>query len=155
MIFVLGIGNRLLGDDGAGPAVICQLINETGTESGVVYRDGGTIGLALLPDIEDATGFIAVDAAQLDAPPGTVRVFEGGEMEALLSRRKLSVHEAGLSDLLSAATLAGTLPSRRAVIAIQPATVAWGLTLSPAVAEAIPAACAAVSALLAKWEAQP
>jgi hydrogenase maturation protease len=155
MIFVLGIGNRLLGDDGAGPAVIAQLMSGAAAPSGVIYQDGGTIGLALLPEIEDAAGFIAIDAAELNAPPATVSVFEGGAMDALLSSRKLSVHEAGLSDLLSAAALSGTLPSRRALVAIQPATVEWGLILSPAVAEAIPAACAAVSALLAKWEAQP
>lgn len=155
MIFVLGIGNRLLSDDGAGLAIIDLLMSGAAAESAVTYRDGGTIGLALLPEIEDATAFIAVDAAELGAAPGTVRVLEGGAMDALLSSRKLSVHEAGLSDLLSAAALAGTLPSRRALVAIQPATVAGGLALSPAVAGAIPAACAAVSALIAKWEALP
>jgi hydrogenase maturation protease len=155
MNFVLGIGNRLLGDDGAGPAVIAQLISRATATSSAIFKDGGTIGLALLPEIEDAAGFIAIDAAELNAPPGTVSVFEGGAMDAMLAGRKLTVHEAGLSDLLSAAALAGTLPSRRALVAIQPATVEWGLILSPAVAEAIPAACAAVSALLAKWEVQP
>lgn len=154
MIFVLGIGNRLLSDDGAGPAVIDRLMNGAASQSGVNYSDGGTIGLALLPEIENATAFIAIDAAELNEPPGTIRVFEAGAMESMLSGRKQSVHEAGLSDLLSAATLAGTLPTRRALVAIQPATVEWGLSPSPAVAEAIPAACAAVSALLAKWEAQ-
>jgi hydrogenase maturation protease len=153
MIFVLGIGNRLLSDDGAGPAVIDRLTSDAAARSGVAYRDGGTIGLALLPEIEDATAFIAIDAAELNAQPGTIRVFEDAAMDTLLRGRKLTVHEAGLSDLLSAAALAGTLPARRALVVIQPATVEWGLTLSPAVAEAIPAARAAVSALLAKWEA--
>lgn len=154
MIFVLGIGNRLLSDDGAGPAVIDRLMNRAATRSGVIYQDGGTIGLALLPGIEDATAFIAVDVAELNAPPGTIRVFEAGAMDAQLGSGKRTVHEIALLSLLSAAALAGTLPARRALVAIQPATLEWGLSPSPAVAGAIPAACAAVSALLSRWEAQ-
>jgi len=150
MVFVLGIGNRLLGDDGAGPAVIDRLVSEGG-QSYATYRDGGTIGLALLSRIEDASAFIAIDAAELNAAPGTVRVFEAEAMDAQLSGAKHTVHEVALSDLLSAAALAGTLPARRALVAIQPATVEWGLSASPAVADAIPVACAAVSELVKRW----
>jgi hydrogenase maturation protease len=153
MVFVLGMGNRLLSDDGAGPAVITRLASGPARHSRVLYRDGGTAGLALLPEIEDASAFIAVDAAELGAPPGTVRVFEAEAMDGQLSGRKRTAHEVGLSDLLGAAALAGTLPVRRALVAIQPATVAWGTSPSPAVAKAIPAACAAVSALVEKWGA--
>jgi hydrogenase maturation protease len=74
MNFVLGIGNRLLGDDGAGPAVIAQLMSRATATSSAIFKDGGTIGLALLPEIEDAAGFIAIDAAELNAPPGTATV---------------------------------------------------------------------------------
>jgi hydrogenase maturation protease len=98
---------------------------------------------------------IAVDAAELNARPGTIRVFEGGQMDARLSGPKRTVHEVALSDLLSAAGLAGTLPSRRALVAIQPATVEWGTSPSPAVADAIPAACAAVRDLVERWKAAP
>lgn len=154
MVFVLGIGNRLLSDDGVGPAVIDRLMINSPKQSSAVYRDGGTIGLALLPEIEDASAFIAVDAAELNAPPGTVRVFEAEAMDAQLSGPKRTVHEVALSDLLSAAALAGTLPARRALVVIQPETVEWGISPSPAVADAIPEACAAVSALVERWSAE-
>jgi len=155
MVFVLGIGNRLLSDDGAGPAVIDRLSSDPARHRHATYRDGGTIGLALLPEIEDASALIAVDAAELNAAPGTIRVFEGEAMDAQLSGRKKTVHEVALSDLLSAAALAGTLPARRALVAVQPETVEWGMTPSAAVAGAIPAACAAVSELVERWTAQP
>jgi len=155
MVFVLGIGNRLLSDDGAGPAVIERLASDPAAGGLATYRDGGTIGLALLPEIEDASAFIAVDAAELNAPPGTIRVFEAEAMDVQLSGRKRTVHEVALSDLLCAAALAGTLPKRRALVAIQPETVEWGMSPSPAVADAIPGACAAVSQLVERWSAQP
>jgi hydrogenase maturation protease len=154
MIFVLGIGNRILSDDGAGPAAIDKLIGDPALRSRAMFQDGGTIGLALLPEVEDSTGFIAIDAGELGAAPGTVRVFEGNAMDAQLARGKRTVHEVAVLSLLSAAALAGTLPRRRALVAIQPAQVGWGISLSPAVAAAIPAACEAVSVLLEKWEAE-
>ncbi len=155
MILVLGIGNRLRSDDGAGAAVIDKLAHDPALHSRAIFQDGGVIGLALLPAIEDASGFIAIDAAQLDATPGTVRVFEGEAMDAKLAGGKRTAHEVSVLSLLSAVALSGTLPRRRALVAIQPATIGWGASLSPAVAAALPAACEAVSALLASWEAEP
>ncbi len=155
MVFVLGIGNRLLSDDGVGPAVIDRLISAPPKQCPALYRDGGTIGLALLPEIEDASAFIAVDAAELNAPAGTVRVFEAEAMDAQLGGARRTVHEVALCDLLCAAALAGTLPARRALVAIQPGTVEWGMSFSPAVADAIPQACAAVSELVERWSAEP
>jgi hydrogenase maturation protease len=78
MNLVLGLGNRLLGDDAAGPLAIDSLAASLQCGDDVVLQDGGTIGLGLLPAIEDATGFIAIDAARFGATAGTVRVFEGG-----------------------------------------------------------------------------
>ncbi len=151
MVFVLGIGNRLLSDDGIGPAVIDRLANSPARQGNAIYRDGGTIGLALLPEIENASALIAIDAAELNAPPGTMRIFEAEAMDAPLSGRKRTVHEVALSDLLCAAALIGALPMRRALVAIQPGTIEWGTSPSPAVADAIPAACAAVIELVERW----
>ncbi len=155
MVLVLGIGNRLLSDDGVGPAVIDRLMIDPNRKNLAIYQDGGTIGLALLPAIEDASAFIAVDAAELNAPPGSIRVFEAEAMDAQLGGSRGTVHEVALSGLLSAAALAGTLPSRRALVVIQPETVEWGMSPSPAVADAIPAACTAVLDLVERWSAEP
>lgn len=150
-VLVLGLGNRLLGDDAAGPLAV-QALAESPTPARAVFHDGGTIGLALLPEIEDAAAVIAVDAAMIGAEPGTVRVFEGPAMDAQLCGRKRSAHEVALADLMAAAALAGHLPLRRALVAVQPQSTALGLDPSPAVAAAIPHLCAAVHDLLARWE---
>lgn len=65
---VLGIGNSLLTDDGVGIHVIEALVPEASGH--LIIRDGGTIGLALLPEIEDADQLIAVDAMELGGMAG-------------------------------------------------------------------------------------
>jgi hydrogenase maturation protease len=159
-VLVLGVGNTLLQDDGAGVHVAETLRTDfrgdwlrAGCEPEIV--DAGTVGLALLPLIEDAATLIVVDAAELGAAPGTLRVFPDGQIDRLLSGKRRTVHEVALADLFAAAALRGRSPARRALIAIQPGCTDWGLNPTPAVAAAIPRACAAVWALLRKWQTQP
>ncbi len=83
--------------------------------------------------------------------PGEVRVFEGAEMERMLSGPKRTAHEVALADLIAAAKLTGREPRRKALIGIQPASTGWGLEPSAAVNAAIPCASAAVRRLLARW----
>lgn len=147
---VIGFGNRLLGDDAAGPLVVDRLARREWPD-GVDLVDGGTIGLALLPEIEQAGALIAVDAARFGAPPGTVRVFEGAAMDALLGGRRHSAHEVALGDLVGAAALTGGLPARRALVAVEPADTSLALAPTPAVAAAIPALVDAVEGLVRRW----
>src|SRR5579884_2313979 len=100
-ILVLGIGNTLLSDDGIGVHVIEALRRREreGTALPLVLRDGGTLGLSLLPEIERCTALVLIDAVELGAPPGEVRSFEGTAMDALLAGRKRSPHAVGIADL--------------------------------------------------------
>jgi hydrogenase maturation protease len=151
-ILVLGLGNRLLGDDAAGPLVVDRMAAETAVADPTVrWRDGGTMGLALLPEIEDAASLIAVDAARFGAPPGTVRVFEGVAMDAQLGGRRHSAHELALGDLLAAAALSGCLPAHRALVAVEPENTALALEPSAPVAAALPRMCHEVRMLIARW----
>lgn len=149
-VLVLGLGNRLRCDDAAGPLAV-ELLAASSVAGGVIFRDGGTIGLSLLPEIEDTAAFIAVDAAKFGAEPGTVQVFEGRAMDKQLGGRKRSAHEVALADLMAAAALDGRLPARRALVAVEPASTALGLEPTAAVAAAIPRLCTAVNELLLRW----
>ncbi len=152
-ILVLGLGNTLLSDDGAGVHVIDALKDRLEGLESVVCRDGGTLGLELLPHVEEASGLVLVDASQIDGPPGTVRVFEGAQMDAQLGGRKRTAHEVAAADLMAAATLTGRRPERRALVAIQPKTTDWGLEPTAPVAQAIPVACTAILDLIDRWRA--
>ncbi|MCT8973472.1 HyaD/HybD family hydrogenase maturation endopeptidase [Microbaculum marinisediminis] len=155
---VLGIGNVLLSDDGAGVHVVNALgqrqdRGEIGSD--VALRDGGTIGLALLSEIEESGALIAVDAMDLDMRPGTVRTFRGADMDAQLRGNKKTAHEVALADLIAAARLAGCAPERRALVAIQPGATGWGLAATGPVQAAVPKACGAVIALIGEWSDAP
>jgi hydrogenase maturation protease len=151
-VLVLGLGNRLLRDDAAGPLAIDELASEGPSSGDAVFRDGGTIGLALLPAIEDAGAVIALDAARLGAMPGTVQVFEGEAMDRQLGGRKRSAHEVALADLMAAAAFNGRLPRRRALVAVEPQSTELGLAPSAPVQRAIPQMCGAVRELLRRWQ---
>jgi len=148
---VVGLGNRLLSDDSAGPLVVDRLGAQADGRGPAEFVDGGTIGLALLPLIESAASLIAVDAARFGAAPGCVRVFEGEDMDRQLASRGGSAHELALTDLMAAAALSGTLPQRRALVAVQPATTGVGPGPSAPVDAAIPVMCEEVGRLLARW----
>jgi hydrogenase maturation protease len=148
---VVGLGNRLLSDDSAGPLVIDRLCTRAEICAKASLIDGGTIGLGLLPSIESGASLIAIDAARFGAAPGTVRVFEGEDMDRQIGARGGSVHELALTDLIAAAALSGTLPQRRALVAVEPGSTAPGSALSDAVDAAIPLMCEQVDRLLARW----
>ena len=148
---VLGVGNPLLKDDGAGVHAAAQLKAAMGERESLQVLDAGTLGFALLPEVQRCGALIIIDAAREDLAPGTVTVREGAAMDGFVRRRGRSVHEVGVADLLDMARLSGRLPVRRALIAIEPAEIDWGTDCTPAVASALPVAVARVSDLLARW----
>ena len=150
-ILVLGLGNTLLSDDGVGMHVLKSLEDEGSRQTQVSYCHGGTLGLSLLPEIEDASALIVIDAAEIDAAPGTLRVFEGGDMDRQLGGKKYSAHEVALADLISSASLMGKKPQRRALVATQPADTSWGLEPTPKITAAMPVACREVNSLIERW----
>jgi hydrogenase maturation protease len=149
---VLGIGNTLLTDEGAGVHAMRMLEGRTLCAPDVHFIDGGTLSFTLAGPIAEADSLIVIDAAELGGSPGSVEVFLDDEMDHFLGmRRKRSVHEVGLLDLMQIARLTGCLPARRALIGIQPACVDWGERPTPAVERAIGEACERALGLLARW----
>ena len=149
---VLGVGNSLMRDDGAGVYAIRHLNIAPPPRDDIEFVDGGTLGFTLAATVEAADRLIVIDAAQLRAPAGTVRLFEGEAMDHYLHKSSgRSVHEVGIIDLLAASRLTGTLPARRALIGIQPQETGWGEAPSAPVARAIPEACAAALELIDRW----
>ena len=151
---VLGIGNTLLSDDGAGIHTITYLRDAHGELPGVRYVDGGTLSFVFMEAIAGADELIVVDAAELGDPAGTVRHFEGEAMDRFLRTPGRSAHEIGVADILELARLRGWTVERRALVAIQPDRLGWGVGPSPPVARAIPEAAERVVRLVKEWRDQ-
>jgi len=153
---VLGLGNTLLGDEGAGVYAVRALQEQYTERADVEFLDGGTLSFTLAGPIEDADNLIVIDATQMQASPGTVRVFENDDMDRFLgSQRKSSVHEVSLIDLMAIARLVEALPARRALIGVQPEYLDWADTPTEAVARAIPVACDLTMQLIGLWRLDP
>ena len=150
---ILGIGNTLLRDEGAGVHAMRMLAGRMASHDDVEFMDGGTLSFTLAGAIEDAEQLIVIDAAQLNGEPGTTQVFEGDLMDTFVgSKRQCSVHEVSLIDLLMIARLSDHLPQRRALIGIQPHDMDWGEQPSSRVAAALPQACDHALELMARWQ---
>ncbi|BAZ94661.1 hydrogenase expression/formation protein [Thiohalobacter sp. COW1] len=149
---VLGLGNTLLSDEGVGVHVVKRLEEAALLDGNVTCMDGGTLSFTLAEAIESTNRLIVVDAAELNAAPGTVQVYENEGMDEFIgSNRKRSVHEVSLLDLLAIARLTDSLPQRRALVAIQPEQVDWGDMPTEAVQAAIEPACEAIHSLIQRW----
>jgi hydrogenase maturation protease len=150
-IVVIGIGNALRGDEGAGIQAALQLRVAAGGAPDVTVLDAGMFGFSLLPHLEGASALIAFDAARHGAPAGSICVREGSAFDDFVRRSGRGTHEVGLADLIYAARLAGWLPARRALIGIEPERVDWGLELTPAVAAALPRCIEVALDYIARW----
>ena len=149
-IAVVGIGNNLLQDDGAGIHVLAHF-EKHHSNLDVDCLDAGTVGLALMDRLTNLHGLIAVDAMRLGKPPGTVTVLEGEDMDAHLRNHHGSVHELGLSDILDGLRLCDDLPPNRALVGIEPECMDWGTEPTDRVAVAIPRATARIRDLIDAW----
>ena len=140
---ILGVGNVLCTDDGLGPAVVNRMMTHL-EGPGVGILDGGTLGLSLLPILEDSERLILVDAIRMDGAPGTLVRLEGDDVLPAV-RMRLSVHQVGVADLLDAARLRDTMPDQIVLLGSIPESIELGFGLSAPVSDSLNDLMAAVS----------
>jgi hydrogenase 3 maturation protease len=131
-VAILGVGNELNGDDGAGVRVVKELSARLPATPGVLLINGGTAP-------ENYTGplrrfrpdlVLEVDAAALGEVPGTARWVDWQEADGLSA----STHT--LPPSVLAKYLIAELGCQVALIGIQPSSLEMGQPLSPGVERA-------------------
>lgn len=136
-LLVLGLGNMLCEDDGAGVAAVNALVAGYVVPDGVRVIDGGTMGMSLLPWIRSARKLIIVDAIASDSPPGTLVRLEGKDV-AHAAAHRMSVHQVGVLDLLDSNRLMGDGPDEIILCGVVPEAMGLTVDLTPAVQAALP-----------------
>lgn len=149
-VLVLGIGNLYMSDDSIGVRVVQRLQDEHYLPPEVSVVDGGTLGLELLSFLEGVERLLVVDAVNNGCAPGTVIRLADVQVPRVI-KRKFSMDEAGLSDLLAAAELLDSIPEEIVLWGIQPAVLEFGEELSPPVAARFETLVTHVLAELAEW----
>lgn len=134
VLVVLGLGNDLLGDDGAGLVAAERLRGSFGP--GVEVRTTAQSGLYLLEHLQGFDDAILLDTVLGDRP-GRVRELESGALRPVAVP---SAHYAGLPEALAVARHAGLrVPTRLRIFAIEmDPEQAIGARVGPAVAAGIP-----------------
>ena len=132
---VLGLGNVLHRDDGAGPQAIRRLCADPRVPAGVSLLEGGTLGLELLPYIWDCARLIVIDAVDVGGSPGTLIRVSGEELNALPGNS--NVHQLGVADLLVALRMLAERQPQVVLLGVQPENTDWSCELSSGVAATI------------------
>ena len=143
-----------MNDDAAGVQVVRELAGQYEFPPEVTLLDGGTLGLDLLPHLEGIDRLLVVDAVETGHPPGTLIRLTGEDIPLALAT-KVSPHQMGLKDLLLVADLQGHAPPEMVLWGVQPESIEMDMTLTPAVAEAVPALRTRVMTELAAWGIRP
>lgn len=106
-IAVFFVGNRLMLDDGVGPAVYDFIHEQYQLPDEVDLFDVGCMSLDMVSKVNDYDLLISVDAVEgTDAEPGTVFRYEPFDIARAQSART-SLHDLKLADLFDAASLLG------------------------------------------------
>jgi hydrogenase maturation protease len=129
-ILVLGLGNQLLGDDGAGLRLLDALTEQFPASDGVEFIDGGTQGLALTGYLADRKAVLVLDAMALGAAPGTVHILRGDELWRIHTDRGTTAHEGNALELFATARMLGYQWTEVAAVGIEPRNIRTGIGLT-------------------------
>jgi hydrogenase maturation protease len=136
---VVGLGNELRHDDGAGIMVARELLARGETGPGVEVLEQPGEPIALLDALPGRDAAVLVDAMASGAPSGTIARLDAGDEPLLETLRcSSSTHAVSLADALDLARVLERLPSRLIVYAVEGRDFTTGAGLSAGVRAALP-----------------
>jgi hydrogenase maturation protease len=153
-ILVLGIGNILWCDEGFGVRALEVFHSLYRVPANVSLLDGGTQGLYLVQFVQEADHLLVFDAIDYGLEPGTLKIVEDDEVPKFTGAKKMSLHQTGFQEVLSAADLLGDYPEKLALIGCQPEDLEnWGGPLTQPVRNQLVRAAETAAAILKSWGA--
>ncbi|AGG05767.1 MULTISPECIES: HyaD/HybD family hydrogenase maturation endopeptidase [Dehalococcoides] len=134
-ILVLGTGNILLSDEGAGVRCVERLSRFPVPEDVELY-DGGTAAMDLLDVISGREKMFILDAVHGGDEPGMIYRFRPEDIKTQ-PKIDISFHQMGLMEILNLAKYHDAMPKDIIIYGIQPGSMAPGFELTPAVDKAV------------------
>ena len=134
---ILGVGNILLADEGVGVEVVQMLEKHAEFQPHFDLIDGGTCGMELLDCMANREHIFIIDAVLANKAGGEVIVLKDEQVPTFFSR-KISPHQLGICDVLSALMLTDEFPKNLCLIGIQPDSLEPVIGLSDKVKNALP-----------------
>jgi len=158
VIYLIGIGQSLRGDDGAGLAAVRfwdEIYRNPARQANLRVELAECPGVGLLDLLEGADAAVLVDAVQSGAKPGTLHKFSESDLAAFLDGAD-SAHGWGVAETLALGRQLDLerLPPEIVIIGIEAGQVGIGGELSPEVTAALPHAARLISETLAEFLSQ-
>lgn len=116
----LGVGNLLWADEGFGVRCVEALAELYDLPDCLTVADGGTQGLYLVDLFREYDLIVIFDALDFGDAPATLRIVEDEDIPAFVGAKKMSLHQAGLQDVIACAKLLGGCAEQMALIGVQP-----------------------------------
>jgi hydrogenase maturation protease len=140
-VVVIGVGNRVMGDDAAGPVVIDRLAGRVPDDVGLVESVGDATHLLETWRGRDLA--VVVDAIVSGGVPGSVHRIDGlrGVPAAW---RSASTHLVGLGEAVQLGAAVGVLPRHMVLFGIEISSVEPGIGLDPDVDRAVDSVVASI-----------
>jgi hydrogenase maturation protease len=152
-VVVIGVGNALRGDDGAGLAVAEEV--RTRTADAVDVRVWEEEPSRLIDALGEADVAVIVDAVSIGATAGSVHRFDASEEEIPARKFRSSTHALGISETLELARALGRLPERTVVFGVEGLDFSAHEGLTAAVADGVLRAATAVLEEVAQCTSVP
>ena len=154
---IIGVGNMLWADEGFGVRAVEAFAARYQVTDEVELMDGGTTGLALIPDLAAAKRIMIFDAVDFGADPGELVIVHGDDVPKFAAGKKVSLHQTSMMEVLTLSeVLADCPPEAITLIGCQPADMEdYGGGLTPPVAAQIEPALEAAYGVLSDWGFAP
>ena len=148
---ILGVGNPLMSDEGIGIEAVKILLDKYKFPENVEIIDGGTQGLELLQYFENVKNLIIIDAVYSSKrKAGEIVVIPKENIKYYL-KTKMSVHDVGLEDVISALDLIGQVPENMVIIGMIPEKIEFQVGLSETVKQSMENLVEEVLNQIRKW----
>ncbi len=132
---IIGVGNRLRGDDAIGPLLIDALSGLS--HSQVELVDAGSDALGLLEYFQGRDHVIVIDACHMGRKAGCIVEFDPTQIDLVLKDDPISLHGLGLAESIQMAQSLQMLPRDLKIIGIEPESIQFSGSLSVPVQKAM------------------
>jgi hydrogenase maturation protease len=136
-VLILGVGNPLMGDDGAGVRAV-ELLEQAHLPDHIRVQEIGTPGWGLGAWFDGQTAVVLIDAVQMGLEPGSWKKIDLHQSRLVLPGAAFSLHQADLAGGLLLAQELDLLPQSLTLYGIEPADLTPGASLSPQVETGLP-----------------
>lgn len=131
---IVGVGNRIMGDDGLGPEIVERLAaSQAFSTADVRLIDAGTTGFLALEAMSGAERAVVVDAIETGEPPGTIQEYRCVDGAFETERPEMTMHDVSFTEAMLAGRDVYDLPREIHILGVEPADVSVGVELSEAV----------------------